>query len=614
MPALLNWLLRLLPTNPICLRLVQGGSLRLRHLYLRSGYLAILIVVLLFAMLGNIQGQPSVRELAQAGANTFTGISYLQVFLICLLTPVFMAGAIAQEANPQTWDILLTSPLNNLQIVLGNLFGRLFFILALLFSTLPLFAVTQYFGGVPGESIFISYAIAGTSSLLVAAIAITLSVTRTAGRRAVFVFYIAVVVYLFATYFIDRGLRVPLAAAGQASLTTIMTPLNPFLALEVLLDSNTYVPHSFVDEPANWLTRLWLGRPIFTFCWLCVLISTGLIAFSTLRLRIIGAKLGTVPWWRKLLRIRTKGIGERPGRTVGHNPIAWRESAARGNSIWGILGRWGFVVLGTAVAMLLIGLFHAGTLSANDLRLAIGATLGAEIVIIVLTALNMSATAVSREREDGQLDIILTTPIQPGAYIAGKLKGLVRFLVPMMLVPAITALILSLYVLTDGLGAGNTTIATSIGGDVVNVPLFLPVGALAIPILLVPFIGFCVMIGLHWSVRSKGTIGSVIAAVGIMVGLVGVLSLCAFAAGNSIQVLGAVMSSISPVSLLFALVRPEAVIEETIRGAAGIASAQVSILVGAVIAATIYALLVFGIHSSMKKTFMMTVRKLAGVG
>ncbi|MCH8343359.1 MAG: hypothetical protein IH983_05170, partial [Planctomycetes bacterium] len=132
MPAFLNWLLRLVPTNPICMRLVQGGSRRRRHLLIRSGYLAVMIVILLFAMLSNLQGAPSVRELAVGAAKTFTLISYLQIGLICLLTPIFMAGAIAQEANPRTWDILLTTPLNNLQIVLGNLFGRLFFILALL--------------------------------------------------------------------------------------------------------------------------------------------------------------------------------------------------------------------------------------------------------------------------------------------------------------------------------------------------------------------------------------------------------------------------------------------------------------------------------------------------
>ena len=119
--------LRILPLNPIVVRLVQGGSVRTRHLLIRAGYLGILIVVLLAAMLGSVG---TMRELAQQGATAFALVSYGQVLLICLLAPVFMAGAIAQESNPQTWDVLLTSPLTSLQIVLGNLFGRLFFVLA----------------------------------------------------------------------------------------------------------------------------------------------------------------------------------------------------------------------------------------------------------------------------------------------------------------------------------------------------------------------------------------------------------------------------------------------------------------------------------------------------
>ena len=158
MPAFLDWVLRLGPTNPITTRLVQTGSRRVRHLTIRSAYLGALMVVLLFGLLGDTG---TLREMAQRGASAFTIISFGQVLLICLLTPVFMAGAIAQEANAQTWDILLTSPLNSLQVVLGNLFGRLFFIIALLLSTLPVFAVTQFFGGVPGEAIFESFAISG---------------------------------------------------------------------------------------------------------------------------------------------------------------------------------------------------------------------------------------------------------------------------------------------------------------------------------------------------------------------------------------------------------------------------------------------------------------------
>ena len=76
-----------------------------------------------------------------------------------------------------------------------------------------------------------------------------------------------------------------------------------------------------------------------------------------------------------------------------------------------------------------------------DLRVTLLAIVAAEITIVVLAAVNMSATAVSREREDGTLDLILTTPIQPGPYISGKLRGLIQYLLPMLVVPVVCMLI-----------------------------------------------------------------------------------------------------------------------------------------------------------------------------
>jgi len=620
MPVFVNWLLRLLPTNPICMRLVQGGSSRMRHLYIRAGYLALMMFVLLFVLISEMgagTGEISLRSLASGGAKMFTWVSYLQVSLICLLTPIFMAGAIAQEANPQTWDILLTTPLNNLQVVLGNLFGRLFFVLALLLSSLPLFAVTQYFGGVPGHSIFASYAIASTCALLVAAIAVTLSVTRTAGRRAVFIFYISVIIYLFITYAIDARLRLhfPTAIGGAAFYTTVVTPLNPFLALEVLLQSNTYLardPVDFVD--ANWLTKLWMTRPIAAFCWLCVWSSIGLIAFSTIRLRVIGAKLGAVPWYRKIFGLSAKGSTERNPRTVGKNPISWREAVARGKTFGAMAARWGFVILGVAVAVAIITFYHTGMWTASELQLAVTSVLAAEIVIITLAALNVSATAVSREREDGTLDLILTTPIEPGPYLTGKLKGLIQFLLPMILVPSITLLLLAVYWLTNGLGKDNVTrigvvVDGSASSDKINLPLVLPEGAIALPLMLVPFVAFCVMIGLYYSIRSKGTISSVVFSVFVVIAVVGVLSLCGIATGGSMDVVGGVITTFSPINLLFAIVHPD----QTIPSAMGTpAAGRISLLVGAAVSAAVYAFVVYGLHSHNKRTFMMTVRKLAG--
>lgn len=612
MPTILNWFLRLIITNPICMRLVQGGSRRPRHLYIRAGYLAVMIVGLLVLMLNASEGG-LMRDLASTGASTFMWISYLQLGLICLLTPVFMAGAIAQEANPRTWDILLTTPMSSLQIVLGNLFGRLFFVLVLLFSTLPLMAITQYFGGVPGKAIFESYAIAACSAFIVAAIAVTLSVTRTAGRRAVFLFYLIVVLYLFITYAIDLQLRQPVSTVGDAKLTTIITPLNPFLALEVLLRSHEYVPHMLTEGEASWFVRWWMVRPISAFCWTCVWLSVVLTAISTIWARMVTTTVGSTPWYRKLFKRGAAGQpGDREARRVGRNPVAWRESKGRTNTLQAIVLRWGFVVVGCIVALVLLQLYHNGTFSQQQIRQAISFLLAAEIVIIVLAALNTSATAVSKEREDGTLDLILTTPIQPGPYIYGKLRGLVQFLLPMILVPVLTALFVAVYVWTNGLGKGGVTVTVpqTVNTAMPQIPMILPEAAIAIPMLLVPFSAFAVIVGLHWSIKSKGTIGSVIGAAAWVIGIVGALSLCGFAVADKAPVIGAVFSAFSPVNLVLALCFPEDEIARSLR--TSVASGRTALTFGAAAAGVVYVLITIGLHTTMKRNFMMTVRKLAG--
>jgi len=579
---------------------------------IRSAYLAVMIVVLAFALLSKLDSSSLVRDLASAGAQTFMWISYLQVLLICLLTPIFMAGAIAQEANPRTWDIMLTTPLSNLQIVLGNLFGRLFFILALLFSTLPLFAVTQYYGGVPGRSIFASYVIAGSSSLLVAAIAITLCVNRTAGKRAVFWFYAIVVMYLFVTYAVDHRLRVPVAGVSSEKLTTVLTPLNPFLALDVLLQSNTYVPHQLTGTGASWITQMWLSRPIATFCWLCVGLSMVMVAYSTVRVRGIGSRTGSVPWYRRLFGLPAVGTAERVPRTVGHNPIAWRESVARGHTLATVIARWSFVALGILLGVGLIGVFHVGIWTHSQLQGAVLTVLTAEVAVIALVAINLSATAVSREREDGTLDLILTTPIQPGPYVAGKLRGLIQYLLPLMAVPTGTMGLLAVYVLADGFGrSGGVMVTTSLGAtQTVTLPMVLPEGAIALPLVLAPFTAFCVMIGLHWSIKSKGTIGSVVGAVLIAGLFAGVLGLCGIGAGRNLPYVGALITAANPVNLLWAVVYPASTIEKSLM--TSVAAGRTWMLMGSVLAAVVYAAVVYGMHTNMTRGFMMTVRKLAG--
>ncbi|MAY75061.1 MAG: hypothetical protein CMJ31_10165 [Phycisphaerae bacterium] len=608
MPVFLRWLLRLGPLNPIAVRLVQSGSRRPKHNLVRGAYLAVLIVVLLWMLLFNAGGGTvGYRELAGAGALSFIAIAYLQIALICVLAPVFMASAIAQEASPKTWDILLTTPLAPGQIVLGNLIGRLFFILALLVASLPLFALTQFFGGVPGRAIFTSYAIAGFAALLVGSIAIALSVSRLVGRRAVFAFYVAVVTYLAATAAGDALIRVSGGGAAGGNGVTVLTGLNPFLTLSALLNPSTY-PRAEAGTYSG-LTALLLETPVRAWLSLSGGLSVVLIALSGLTVRagglqtIAGVRTNRVPWYRKMMGLGAAGSEHRPPRTVGVNPIAWRESAARNSTFWKILARWSFVFAGVAGGALITILLATGSVNATTYRLILMSVVWTEAAIITLIAINMAATAVSREREDGTLDLILTTPVTPGAYLGGKLRGLVAYLLPLIAVPVVTLLIAGVYALATG--------ATVPYGNGATAPLVLPEAGLVVGVVLLPFAAFCVMIGLQWSLKSKGTIGSVVATVAVVAVVAGTIGLCSWNSAENIQLVGPALGGLSPASTIFAAVAPERAMESTVSDAS-LASARVSLAIGAASGVAIFTAVIYGLHASLVRGFDFTVRKLAG--
>jgi ABC-type transport system involved in multi-copper enzyme maturation permease subunit len=605
MSAALRWLLRLGPANPIVVRIVQGGSRRTRHMYLRTGYLAALIGVLLWLLLLKTgQGTLSYRDLAAAGATAFEWSAYLQIALICLLAPVFMAGAIAQEANPRTWEILLTTPLSASQVVLGNFIGRMFFIVALLLASLPLFAITQYFGGVPGSSIFSSYAISLCFALLVGAIAITLSVNRLAGQRAVFAFYIAIVSYIAVTGAIDLRLR--LSYGGQV---TPLTPLNPFLALNALLSPSSYPTPTPGDLSAmSWPGRLWFGSPVLSWCVVSSALSVVMLGVSAGAVRMIGARE------RRTSRRLGFGGGGRDGhspRAVWHNPIAWAEAVARGLTLKRWIARWSFIAAGALWGLWVIFSYHNGTFTHNDFRFTLAATVTAETLIVTLVAMNMAATSVTREREDGTLDLILATPVTPAMYLRGKLRGLIAYLVPMIAVPTGTLAVAGLYTLADGLGrAGGVLVTEPVLTSTMQTPVVMPISALTAPIVSVGFLAVVVMIGLQWSLKSRGAVRSVVWTVGVVVAIGGTVGLCGLSMAGSIPFAGPIVACLTPFSAITMLVNP-ATASQTLESG-GVGALTTTLAIGAVVAGVIDAIIVYGLLSSMTRNFDMTVRKLAG--
>jgi ABC-2 type transport system permease protein len=83
-----------------------------------------------------IRSQMPAMPGAENGINLHTGfvsqLIYLMHFMLLLFVPAMTAFSFAEERKTRTMDLLLTSPITSLEIVLGKLGGALFLVFSLL--------------------------------------------------------------------------------------------------------------------------------------------------------------------------------------------------------------------------------------------------------------------------------------------------------------------------------------------------------------------------------------------------------------------------------------------------------------------------------------------------
>ena len=537
---------RLGPANPLLLRVVSAGGRRWRHAIIRWVYLGLLIGVLLVALLVASLQAGSLSELAKASTQVFAAISYVQLAMICLLAPVFTAGAITQERDSRTYSILLSTPLTNGQVVLGSLLSRLYYVVALLLSGVPVFAITLFYGGVTAQGIMLSFAIALGTALFMGALAITIAVLRVGTTRTVLWFYVFIAIYLVGLWMLDPALAGGGGmGGGGGGHTTALTGLHPFLALRAVVNPTDYaVPDAAALAGHNWLVRHYLGYPTQAYLVLTTSLSGFLVGLGTLGLRRLAQQSQSNPWrriWRFILQKLGVAGTTRPPRTVWKNPIAWREAVTRGSTLVRGMTRWLAIGLGITATGLIMWAYYTGILSTEETRQWILGLVLVEYSLTLLLAANTAAAAITREHEARNLDLFLVTPLTARDYVQGKLRGLLWFLLPLIVVPPG---VLGVLVLGD--------ILTK---RMAEKPLVFPEVLLALPIFTASFTILVCMLGLMSSLRWSKTITAVMATVGTLACLTGVLGFCG-GVSMSIPVFGLVANALSPITGLAVMLDP----------------------------------------------------------
>src|SRR5688500_2784473 len=359
-----NYFWRLIPANPILLRVVEAAGRRRRDLFIRCGYLGLLIFLVIFSLVSTGTGGATLGDLAKTSAQIFQNMSYLQLGLVALLAPLFTAGAITQEKDSQTYDILLATPLSNGQIVLGSLLSRIFFVIALLISGIPIFSITQIFGGVAIQSIVMSFAISAATAFVTGALAMAIATFKVGTRRTIFSFYMFVVIYLVGLYLLDM-LPFFQVAGRQVNPQTPshiswFTGIHPFLALRVVLSDPSYVPPEFGELPEHlkrWPLGWYLSSPHTFYVSFMFALSAVLIFPAIVLLRKLAQSTTSVQTWILKKLYISKGETRRKPRYVWANPIAWREAKTKASAARASIMRYGFMAAGVLGAIAMVWMY-----------------------------------------------------------------------------------------------------------------------------------------------------------------------------------------------------------------------------------------------------------------
>ncbi len=610
------WFWRLFPANPILVRVVSTGGKRSRHFYARLVYLVALVVV--FMLWGGfIRESSSLAQLAKQSTQTFMAVSAVQLLLMSFIAPVFCAAAITQEKDANTYHILLTTPLSNGQIVLGSLFSRLYFVWVLLLAGLPIFCITMIYGGVTTAEVFESFGLAACTGLVTGSIAIMISFLKVGTRRTIFSFFVGIAVYLLAVGIIGLSGWGQFSGAAPGTLfdsnkvvrMSWLAPVHPFLSLLAVTGKTPAPAYDDVRDygwPGAWL----LAYPQFGYMAITTAASAVMILLSLFYVRR-GARDSEGALAARLRQFVSRGgDGERRRRPrrVWRNPVAWREANTRGAAGGRSLLRLVFLIGGILAAVVVLiaheqGWWGLSRKSPALTRSVLIAMTWIELAVILLTVTSTAASTLTREKESQTMELLLSTPLTSLYIIAGMLQGLVRFVLPLIIVPTVTVILFSAADLFRPAGVE---------------PVVAWEAMLVLPVQLVAFAALAAMIGLQFSLISRKTVTAVMYSTVVVLAAAGLLWGCGLVLSDTPRTVGAVFLPFFPFPSMQVLLDPwGATTRANQYSGWGTQQLTVAELIAfrmtraifAGLAAVAYGVFTYAIYKSMVRGFDMTVRR-----
>ena len=272
----------------------------------RRAAVAITVYLLLLSTLGGMMLYSQLQELRSGlnpvmapsvGLQLFGTLSQVQLFLVIFIVPGLTGTAIAGERDRQTLDLLLSTQVSALWIVLGKLLASLSYVFLLMVASLPLFSLVFLFGGVSPGQVALAFVISLVSALTLGAIGVFLSVLIRRGPTATVIAYAVTFVLLIGTPLLTIFLSLATnSSIDDSAFLVLPLALNPLAALASATLASFFAGVPLLGTPASG-TGDWLAL------WHISLIVDAVLFFVFLSLAAMMLRPG-VSWPVRLRLVR----------------------------------------------------------------------------------------------------------------------------------------------------------------------------------------------------------------------------------------------------------------------------------------------------------------------
>ncbi|MDR3637428.1 MAG: ABC transporter permease subunit [Isosphaeraceae bacterium] len=379
-------------------------------------------------------GDLTISEMSELSEALFLSFMATLLVLVLGLTPGLVADAIATERQSKTLHYLLASRLSSAEIILGKLFARLINVGVFPVLVLPVVSLLTLLGGVSPPALVLGYTALGATAYFLAGLALLVSVLTRRAREAVGIAYMLTAAWLFVPPFLQALLQAASPPWTEVAHWILFAGAwaGPPTPLGFLTDASATLGGGSQQLAAH---VAWMAGMQVVYGTLFVLLAA---------------------WQLRPAFRRHEGRAERRGkaarfaqtwfplRPCGDDPVFWKEAyfAVRAGGLSRNLARAGvFGLLALVLAGALYGSADAfrelwqhgygfGDFNIYQSRMGLNFALryGTPVLFVVwmLWLGGVTAAGISSEREQDTWISLLSTPLEAGEILRGKMLGPLR--------------------------------------------------------------------------------------------------------------------------------------------------------------------------------------------